>query len=58
MGNQYIRAAYHFNKEVVEAGEVSVQYVKTEENIADIFTKATSRQTLEKLLPYALGYTQ
>ena len=55
-GNQFMQVPYHFNKEVVERGAVEMQYIATEDNLADIFTKSVSRQTLERLLPHLLGY--
>ena len=36
---KHIDTRYHFVREYVEDGIVKVQYVKTEENLADPFTK-------------------
>ena len=55
-GNQYIYQAYHFNKEAVELGLVEVRWVQTKMNIADLFTKAVSRQVLESLVDKLTGY--
>ena len=48
---------FHFNKEVVESGAVTIHYVPTADNIADLYTKAVSKQVLDKLLARALGYS-
>ena len=55
-GNQFMQVPYHFNKEAVQQGVVTMNYVPTAENIADLFTKSVSRQVLERLLPLLLGY--
>lgn len=54
-GNQFITIPYHFNKEAVESGVVTMRAVPTADNLADLFTKAVSRQTLEQLLPRLIG---
>ena len=56
-GNQFMQIPFHFNKEVVESGAVTIHYVPTAENIADLYTKAVSKQVLDKLLARALGYS-
>jgi site-specific DNA-cytosine methylase len=55
-GNQFITTPYHYNKEVEEAKQVKTIYVKTAENIADLFTKAVSRPVVQTLLAKTLGY--
>ena len=55
-GNQYIAQQYHFNKEKVQSGDVSVHWIRSKHNIADIFTKSLDAQTVQRLLPYLLGY--
>ena len=55
-GNQFMQVPYHFNKEAVQQGVVTMHYVPTADNIADLFTKSVSRQVLERLLPLLLGY--
>lgn len=54
-GNQFITIPYHYNKEVIERGEVTMRFVPTADNLADLFTKAVSRQTLDRLLPRLIG---
>jgi site-specific DNA-cytosine methylase len=56
-GNQFMQIPFHFNKEVIESGAVTIHYVPTAENIADLYTKAVSKQVLDKLLARALGYS-
>ena len=55
-GNQYIATQYHFNKEKVESGDVQIHWINTKYNLADIFTKALTKQTFDLLLNYLLGY--
>ena len=59
-GNQYIYKNYHFNKEARELGIIEVKWIKTNMNLADIFTKALTNQQLNSeqhgLLKYLLGY--
>ena len=56
-GNQYLQLPFYYNKECVESGAIIVEYVETAENLADLFTKAVSRQVLERLLPRLLGHS-
>jgi site-specific DNA-cytosine methylase len=39
-GNMYFRTGYHYNKEAVEDGYVSIQYCRSEDNVSDSMTKA------------------
>jgi hypothetical protein len=41
---------YHFIREAIEAGKVAVEYVPSEENVADLLTKALARARHEKLV--------
>lgn len=54
-GNQFLQLPFYFNKEVVESGAVVVSYVPTADNLADLFTKAVSKQVLTRLLPRLIG---
>jgi hypothetical protein len=47
---KHINLCYHFIREVVEEGKVKMNYVPTNENIADIFTKALPRTRHEELV--------
>ena len=59
-GNQYIYRPYHFNREATKLGLIDVKWVKTDYNLADIFTKALPGQKLNHaehgMLKYLLGY--
>jgi hypothetical protein len=45
---KHINTKYHFVRDQVSSGEVKIQYLSTEEMIADIFTKAVSKFKLRK----------
>jgi hypothetical protein len=47
--SKHIDISYHFTREQVEAGNVTVLYVPSAENLADICTKGLSREILEHL---------
>ena len=57
-GNLLIIAPYHYNKEVVTLRLVEVKYVKTEDNLADLTTKADTvdRTTSARLTDRLAGY--
>ena len=38
-GNKHIARRYHFVKGYVTSGDIKIEYVPTEENLADIYTK-------------------
>ena len=40
---KHINLRHHFIREVVEEEKIKVTYIPTEENVADIFTKALAR---------------
>ncbi|GKD73410.1 hypothetical protein Tco_1331692 [Tanacetum coccineum] len=48
--SKHIDVRYHFIKEQVENGVVELYFVKTEYQLADIFTKALARERFEFLL--------
>lgn len=55
-GNQFYRVQHHYNKECQREGICDVKWISSEENFADIFTKAVPRQVLERLLTRLTGY--
>jgi len=55
-GNQYIASQYHFNKEKVEEGLMTVQWLDTNLNLADIYTKPLTKAKCDQLMPDLLGY--
>jgi len=45
---QHIDLRHHYVRECVEAGWVSVKWVGTSEQLADVFTKALGKQTFRQ----------
>ena len=45
--SKHIEVYYHYIRERFSAGEISLAYVPTQENIADLFTKALPREKFE-----------
>nr|GEZ13323.1 hypothetical protein [Tanacetum cinerariifolium] len=50
--SKHIKIRHHFIREKVEKGMVKLYFVKTDYQLADIFTKALSRERFEFLLPH------
>ncbi|CAM8887426.1 unnamed protein product [Rhodiola kirilowii] len=46
---KHIEIRYHFWRDCVERGTIAMEYCRTEEQIADIFTKALHREPYEKI---------
>ncbi|MCO5592883.1 hypothetical protein L7F22_046887 [Adiantum nelumboides] len=44
---KHIEVHYHYVRERFSAGEISLAYVPTQDNLADLFTKALSHEKLE-----------
>ena len=55
-GNQFIQLPYHYIKQEVRAGLITVLDVMSADNIADLMTKGVSRQVAQKLIPILCGY--
>ncbi|KAG8657524.1 hypothetical protein MANES_03G075182v8 [Manihot esculenta] len=47
--SKHIHIKFHFLRECVQRGEVEVEYVQTEEQLADILTKPLSRDKINEL---------
>ena len=47
---KHIEVHYHFIREKVLSGEIDLEYVNTEEQVADIFTKALGAERLRRIL--------
>jgi hypothetical protein len=47
---KHIDLRYHFIREAVEDGNINVKYVPTDDNVADIFTKALPRPKFERMV--------
>nr|CAD1824673.1 unnamed protein product [Ananas comosus var. bracteatus] len=44
VGTKHIAIKYHFIREAIENGQIKLKYCKTTEQLADIFTKALTRE--------------
>ncbi|KAK2986204.1 hypothetical protein RJ640_001283 [Escallonia rubra] len=54
---RHIALKYHFIREAIEEGEIELEFCRSEEQVADIFTKALPRERFEELRQ-ALGVQQ
>ena len=52
---KHVDIRYRYVNEMVLNGFLKIQFVKTEENVADIFTKNVSSETYRKLTPAFLA---
>ena len=46
---KHVQIRYHFVREAVEQGTITLEYCRTYEMLADSFTKALARDQFEKL---------
>ena len=46
--SKHIDIKYHFIRNEIQLGTINLEYVASEDNVADIFTKSTSKIKLEK----------
>ena len=53
--SKHIDIKYHFIRSEIQAGTVKLEYVPTEDNVADIFTKPATKAKLEKFQPFIMG---
>jgi len=53
--SKHIDIRYHFVRDEVQNGNVQLQYVPSEDNVADMFTKTMSRIKLKQFIPRILG---
>ena len=51
---RHINRRYHFIRDAIQDGTIELNYCRTEEQLADIFTKALPKDRFEYLRP-ALG---
>ena len=47
--------SFHFIRLEIQEGRINLEYIPTEQNMADIFTKAASRNKLESFRTSMLG---
>ena len=53
--SKHIDIKYHFIRSEIQEGRISLEYIPTEENVADVFTKPVSRVKLESFRGTMLG---
>ena len=53
--SKHIDIKYHFIRSEIQKGNVRLQYVTTEDNVADIFTKPATKAKLEKFKYFIMG---
>lgn len=54
--SKHIDIRYHFTREKVESGEITLEYVATEQQLADILTKPLPSHRVSRLRERVLGY--
>jgi hypothetical protein len=47
---KHIDICYHFIRKAVEDGKISVKYIPTDDNMADIFTKPLSKSKFHRFV--------
>lgn len=47
--SKHIRIKYHFIRDLIKEGDIDVKFCKTQEQVADIFTKALKIETFYKM---------
>jgi hypothetical protein len=47
---KHIDLRYHFIREAVENGKISVKYIPTDENVSDIFTKPLGKPKFQRFV--------
>ena len=52
---KHIDIKYHFIRLEIQEGRINLEYVPTEQNMVDIFTKAASKSKLENFRTSMLG---
>ena len=56
--SKHIDIRYHFVRERVASGEIELKYIPTAQQLADLLTKALSRERVEMLRAGVLGHGQ
>ncbi len=54
--SKHIAIRYHFTRERIESEEIELEYIKTEHQLADIFTKPLPKPRTMKLRELVCGY--
>ena len=53
--SKHIEIRYHFIRECIEKEMINVEYLSTQDQLADIFTKAIGRNVLDHHIRYVMG---
>lgn len=53
--SKHIDIKYHFIRSEVQSGNVKLQYIPTDNNVADIFTKPATKVKLERFKNFLMG---
>ena len=53
--SKHIQVRYHFIRDEIRSGKIELQYVPTEDNVADIFTKPVTKLKLERFKTFKSG---
>ena len=53
--SKHIDIKYHFIRSEIQAGTIKLDYIPTEGNVADIFTKPATKAKLEKFKNFIMG---
>ena len=53
--SKHIDVRYHFLRELMGKGDLSVKYIRTEDRDTDIFTKAIGQENFEKHRDFLVG---
>jgi hypothetical protein len=52
---KHIDVRFHYIREMIEQGQIKMEYKRTEDMVADILTKASEKSVFDKLRPVLLG---
>ena len=53
--SKHIDIKYHFIRTEIQPGTIKLDYIPTEENVADIFTKPATKAKLEEFKHFIMG---
>ena len=56
--SKHVDIKYHFCRECVSSGNVEVEHVSSEDNVADVMTKAASKGKLSKFRDVLFGVAE
>ena len=53
--SKHIQVKYHFIRDEIRSGKIELQYIPTEDNVADIFTKPVTKVKLDRFKTFISG---